>query len=67
MERTSEQAIIDRRVLAQRDADGWLFLVEAAQGGLVALRTAWKSALRPGPPGRRRPARVPPVSGGAPR
>lgn len=64
MERISEQAIIDRRVLAQRDADGWLFLVEAAQTGMEALRAAWQSAVRPG---RQPPARVPPVPGGAPR
>jgi hypothetical protein len=60
----TEQAIIDRRVLAQRDADGWLFLVEAAQAGLAALRTAWQSSVRTG---RQRPARLPSVREGAPR
>ncbi|MEY9842633.1 hypothetical protein [Streptacidiphilus sp. EB103A] len=65
MERMTEQAIIDRRVLAQRDADGWLFLVEAAQTGLASLRTAWQSLVRR--PGWQRPARLPSVRGGAPR
>ncbi len=54
-----DQASIDRRVLAQRDADGWLFLAEAAQTGIALLRTAWGTVLRAG---RRAPA-----SGGGPR
>lgn len=70
----TEQASIDRRVLAQRDADGWLFLVEAAQTGWASLRTAWQSVVRPGrqpparvPPARVAAARLPAPGGGAPR
>ncbi|MFC1434466.1 hypothetical protein ACEZDB_27890 [Streptacidiphilus sp. N1-3] len=54
-----DQASIDRRVLAQRDADGWLFLTEAAQNGLSLLRTAWRSLVH----GDQRP----PVPDGEPR
>ncbi|MEY9968228.1 hypothetical protein ABIA33_006312 [Streptacidiphilus sp. MAP12-16] len=45
-----DQASIDRRVLAQRDADGWLFLGEAALAALAALRDSWRTALRPRSP-----------------